>query len=329
MGSFLTATAQASPNIAFIKYWGNRDDSLRLPSNGSLSMTLGGLNTTARVSFDPAAAEDTLLIAGQPASEAAARRLSAHLDLVRAAAGHRLHAHVESSSNFPANVGIASSASAFAAVTLAATAACDLPLDPQTLSRLARRGSGSACRSIFGGFVEWLAGDSDATSFSVPLAPRDHWRLVDLIAVTSQVDKTTGSSEGHRLSATSPLQAARVMDAPRRLEVCRQAILQRDFETLAEVVELDSLLMHAVIMTSSPPLQYWLPSTLGILRAVTDWRAEGANICATLDAGPNVHCICAPNSVLEVRARLKALPGVRSVLECPPGDGARLLSGVP
>jgi diphosphomevalonate decarboxylase len=323
----LTATAQASPNIAFIKYWGNRDDALRIPSNGSLSMTLGGLHTAARVTFDPTATEDILVIGGQAAPAHAARRVSAHLDLVRAAVGRDLRARVESSSNFPADSGIASSASAFAAITLAAASACGLPLDDRALSRLARRGSGSACRSVFGGFVEWQAGDGDATSFATPLAPPDHWPLIDLIAVVSRTSKKTGSTQGHRLAATSPLQAARVQDAPRRLSACRQAILQRDFDALAEVVELDSLLMHAVIMTSSPPLQYWLPSTLTILHAVTEWRRSGAGVCATVDAGPNVHCICAPGEVEAVRAGLQELHGVELILECAPGEGARLLPG--
>jgi diphosphomevalonate decarboxylase len=325
MPPVLTATAQASPNIAFVKYWGNRDDELRIPSNGSISMTLRGLYTTARVSFDPAAREDTLVIGGQPASADAAHRVSAHLDLVRMIAREDLRARVESFSNFPADSGIASSASAFAAITLAGVAACGLPLDSPSVSRLARRGSGSACRSVFGGFVEWQAGDSDVTSFAAPLALPDHWPLVDLIAVVSQVPKGAGSTEGHRLAATSPLQEARVLDAPRRLTACRQAILQRDFDALAEVVELDSLLMHAVMMTSSPPLQYWRPSTLSILNAVAEWRRRGAGVCATVDAGPNVHCVCAPGEAEAIRASLQGLHGVELVLECPPGEGARVL----
>jgi len=323
----LIATAQASPNIALIKYWGNRDHTLRIPSNGSLSMTLGGLHTTARVAFDPGAIEDMLLIAGKPAPADASRRVSEHLDLIRMTAGHNLRGRVESASNFPANSGIASSASAFAAITVAAAAACGLDLDAETLSRLARRGSGSACRSIFGGFVEWQAGHDDATSCAAPLAPANHWRLIDLIAVVSQASKKTGSTEGHRLAATSPLQAARVHDAPRRLSACRQAILQRDFDALAEVVELDSLLMHAVMMTSSPPLEYWLPSTLTILHAVAEWRARGAGVCATVDAGPNVHCLCASGEAEMIRSGLQELHGVQRVLECPPGEGAMTLTG--
>ena len=198
-------------------------------------------------------------------------------------------------------------------------------MDPPTLSRLARRGSGSACRSIFGGFVEWQPGEGDATSFAFPLASGEHWPLVDLVAVVSQSPKATGSTEGHRLAATSPLQAARVADTPRRLTVCRQAILSRDFAALAEVVELDSLMMHAVMMTSSPALVYWQPATLTVLHAVAEWRRQGAGVCATVDAGPNVHCLCAPGEAAAIKPRLQDLPGVDLVLECQPGEAARLL----
>jgi diphosphomevalonate decarboxylase len=323
----LTATAQASPNIALIKYWGNRDDSLRLPSNGSISMTLGGLHTTARVTFDPGAVADELLMEGHPAPEEANRRVTQHLALIRAAAGMPLRARIESAGNFPSDSGIASSASAFAAITLAAADACGLSLDGPALSRLARRGSGSACRSIYGGFVEWQAGEEDASSYAVPLAPSTHWPLTDFIAVVSQAPKKTGSTAGHQLAGTSPLQVARVADAPRRLAICRQAILQRDFAALAEVTELDSMLMHAVMMTSSPPLEYWLPPTLTILHAVAEWRSRGLGVCATIDAGPNVHCLCAPGEEGRIRDGLQSLPGVLRVLEAPAGEGARLIPG--
>jgi len=319
----LVATAEASPNIALVKYWGNRDDLLRLPSNGSISMTLGGLRTVARVAFDPAATVDTLLIDGKVAPPAARQRVAKHLDLVRAAAGHHLKARIDSSSNFPSGAGIASSASAFAAITMASAAACGLPLESAALSRLARRGSGSACRSVWGGFVEWLAGDEDESSYAIPLAPGEHWPLIDLVAVVSQAPKSTGSTEGHRLAASSPLQSARVADTPRRLSACRRALLERDFAGLAEVVELDSLMMHAVMMTSSPALVYWEPSTLTVLHAVAEWRRQGHEVCATVDAGPNVHCLCVPGQASVIKSKLQDLPGVDLVFECPPGEAAR------
>lgn len=324
-----TATAEASPNIALIKYWGDADHDLRLPANGSISMTLGGLRTVTRVSLDSALTRDSLLLDGEPAPPAALERVSRHLDVLRLHAGIRERAHVESSNSFPGGAGLASSASAFAALTLAALAAAGCAADSDTLSRLARRGSGSACRSILGGFVEWQAGARDADSFATQLADAKHWALVDLVAVVSQAHKQIGSTDGHRLASTSPLQSARVADAPRRLARCRVAILGRDFEALAQVVELDSHMMHAVMLTSTPPLLYWMPATLDVLRAVSAWRRSGLGVCATIDAGPNVHCVCEAAAAPAVQRALGAVPGVERVLACPPGGPARLLPPSP
>ena len=177
-----TASAVASPNIALIKYWGNRDHELRLPSNGSISLTLSGLETRTTVSFDEALPSDRLTVDGSPPANSTLVRVSEHLDRIRHLAGIHTPARVESRNNFPAGVGVASSASAFAALTLAGTAAADLSLTPKELSRLARLGSGSACRSNFGGYVEWYAGETAADSHAEPLAPPEHWDLIDLIA---------------------------------------------------------------------------------------------------------------------------------------------------
>lgn len=320
-----TAAAIAHPNIAFIKYWGNRDHALRLPANGSISMNLAGLETRTVVTWDEGE-EDRLWLNGLLVEGAAQQRVTAFLDIVRQLAGFHLRASVRSENNFPAGAGIASSASAFAALALAATAAAGLDLDAVALSRLARRGSGSACRSVPGGFVEWLAGSGDKDSFAVSIAPPEHWPLVDVIAVISTAHKETGSTEGHALAATSPLQAARLADTPRRLEICRRAILQRDFEAFAEVVEQDSTLMHAVMMTSSPPLFYWQPTTLAVLHAVRRARQGGLAVCATVDAGPNVHLICEKESAPAVLQLLGDIPGIQQVYLAPVGEGARLVA---
>jgi diphosphomevalonate decarboxylase len=231
-----------------------------------------------------------------------------------------------SASDFPIGAGLASSASAFAALTVAAARAAGLSLTPTELSRLARHGSGSACRSIFGGFVEWLPGADDRTSFAAPLAGADHWALADLIAIVSGEAKPIGSSEGHRLAPTSPLQAARVATANSRIEKCRGAVLRKDFALLAAVVELDSHMMHAVMQTSTPPLLYWSAASITVMTAVRDWRLAGLDIAYTLDAGPNVHCLCPAAEVDLVSERLLSLPGVIQVLQAGVGAEARLLS---
>lgn len=321
----LSAAALAHPNIAFIKYWGNRDDALRLPASGSISMNLDGLQTRTSVTFDPALKADTLTLDGLPAAGPALERVSAFLDLVRQMAGIGLRAAVVSENNFPMGTGIASSASAFAALALAATRAAGLDLSETDLSRLARRGSGSACRSIPGGFAEWLPGTGDADSYAISLAPAGHWNLADCIAVISSEHKATGSARGNVLAATSPLQAARLADAPRRLDLCRAAILGRDFAALAAVAELDSDMMHAVMMTSSPALFYWQPATLAVMQAVRETRASGLPVCYTVDAGPNVHVICEADAAGQTAALLASVPGVRQVLQAGVGGPARLL----
>jgi diphosphomevalonate decarboxylase len=320
-----SATALAHPNIAFIKYWGNRDEALRLPASGSISMNLDGLHTRTTVTFEPGLSADNLTLNGAPAAGPALERVSAFLDLVRALAGLDWRARVTSENNFPMGTGIASSASAFAALALAASQAAGLTLDEAALSRLARRGSGSACRSIPGGFVEWLAGTGDADSYAVSLAPPEHWNLADCIAVVSREHKATGSARGSALAGTSPLQSARLADASRRLDVCRAAILRRDFEALAAIVELDSDMMHAVMMTSSPALFYWQPATLAVMQAVRALRAAGLPACYTVDAGPNVHVICEAARAGEIAHHIGSLPGVEEVIRSGVGGPARLV----
>jgi diphosphomevalonate decarboxylase len=288
-------------------------------------MNLDGLFTRTTVSFQPSLALDEFILNGHEVTGHAVERVGAMLDLVRGKAGFKQHAEVVSENNFPIGAGIASSAAAFAALALAATQAAGLDLSEAELSRLARRGSGSACRSIPGGFVEWQAGTSDEDSFAFTIAAPDHWALVDCVAVVSAGHKSTGSTEGHALAGTSPLQQARVSDVPRRLDICRQAILKRDFASFAEVIEHDSNQMHAVMMTSRPALFYWEPATLVVMNAVRAWRKEGLQAAYTIDAGPNVHVLCPQEAADTVRSRLSLVPGVTSVLSANVGGAARIL----
>ena len=319
-------TAIAHPNIAFIKYWGNRDDALRLPLNGSISMNLSGLESRTTVQFDEALEHDTFELNGEFQSSASLQRVSQFLDYVRRLVGSTSYARVSSTNNFPTGAGIASSASAFAALALAASKAAGLDLDQKDLSRLARLGSGSACRSVPDGFVEWLPGKDDASSYAISIAPKDHWDLVDAVAVVSQEHKPIGSTSGHKLAHTSPLNAQRVLDAPERLKNCRDALLERDFAGFADVVELDSNYMHAVMRTSNPPLVYWEPATEVLLWQVWQWRKQGHAVCATVDAGPNVHVLALKNELEWLREALVELPGVKKVLIGEPADGARLVN---
>lgn len=321
----ITVTAQAHPNIAFIKYWGNRDNTLRLPSNGSISMNLDGLYTRTTVSFQPSLPFDELIINGHETTGKALERISYVLDIIRGMANITERAEVISENNFPSGAGLASSASAFAALALAGSKAAGLKLDERELSRLARRGSGSASRSIPGGFVEWQAGANEEDSFAFSIAPPDHWELVDCVAIVTAAHKKTGSSEGHSVAWTSPLQAARLADAPRRLEICRDAILRRDFNAFASIVELDSDMMHSVMMTSTPSLHYWRPESIRVMNSVRQWRNEGIPVCYTIDAGANVHVLCLEADVHIIEKRLRELEGVRDVLVARAGGPAKII----
>jgi len=289
-------------------------------------MNLDGLFTRTTVSFQSALSSDALIINGYNVTGKGLDRVSYILDIIRGMANIHDRAEVITENNFPSGAGIASSASAFAALALAGSKAAGLNLTEPGLSRLARRGSGSASRSVPSGFVEWQAGTTDEDSYAFSIAEPNHWNLTDCIAIVSASHKKTGSTEGHAIAPTSPLQAARVADAPRRLEICRKAILDRDFDTFASIVELDSDMMHSVMMTSTPALHYWDAASISVMSAVRQWREEGLSACYTVDAGPNVHVICPESESHTVNKRLLGIDGVMDVLVAKAGGAAKIIT---
>jgi diphosphomevalonate decarboxylase len=318
------ATAVANPNIAFIKYWGRVDEVLNLPANPSISMNLAALTTVTTVEFLPGLPSDVVTIDNQAAMGQALVRVVAHLDRVRALAGTCERARVASRSDFPAGTGLASSASAFAALSLAATRAAGVDLSETALSRLARRGSGSACRSVPAGFCLW-EGETDASSFARQVAPPEHWNLYDVVAIVSHEHKAVASYDGHALALTSPLYQARLAAVPDCLAAVRTGIEERDLAIMGPAIEADALALHAIMMTSKPSLLYWSPATVAILHAVQVWRSDGLVVYFTMDAGPNVHCFCQAAETAEVKRRLRNLDGVLDVLVSAPGGGVRLV----
>ncbi|HEX3051943.1 MAG TPA: diphosphomevalonate decarboxylase [Aggregatilineaceae bacterium] len=318
------ATAVSCANIAFIKYWGRKDHALRLPLNSSISMNLDHANTITSVEFDRTLNADEVTIAGQESQAKAAARVSKHLDRIRTQAGIQTRARVMSRNTFPMGAGIASSASAFAALTMAAAAAAGLKLSERELTILARLGSGSACRSVPAGYVEWHAGDRSEDSYAEQVAPPEHWDICDLIAIVQTGHKTVGSSEGIELVSTSPFADVRLAEAERTLPLIRHAIQTRDFALLGEETEQEAIRMHAVAMTSRPSLLYWVPATVGVVHAVRDWRAAGVPVYFTIDAGANVHVLCQPDDAEQIEAELRSLAGVQDVLVNHPGPGTRL-----
>ena len=309
-----TAHTRAFSNIAFIKYWGNHDHRLRLPVSSSISMNLSGLYSETHLEWGTHLEQDSLSLNGEIATIEALNRTVSYLDLIRELYSFNGYFSISSSNTFPTGAGIASSASGFAALAYAVNQVVGLNLTEQELSTLARLGSGSASRSIPSGFVQWHQGYDHASSYAETIAPVHHWNLVDVIAIVNKGHKAIGSTEGHGLASTSVLQEGRLKQADARFEQCKQSLLNRDFESFAEVVEYDSNLMHAVMMTSNPPLFYWQPASIHVMHQVRQWRKEGLGVCFTLDAGPNVHCICLSEDAHHVENRLRELDGIMDVL---------------
>lgn len=316
--------AIAHPNIAFIKYWGNKDHNLRIPQNGSISMNLGDLWTKTSIEFDPKYKNDELLINDLKTTNKSLKRASDFLDLFRKRIRNPLYAIIKSENNFPMGAGIASSASAYAALTLAATDALNIELSQKDLTTYARKGSGSASRSIPEGFVEWIAGASDETSYSYSILPSDHWELVDCIAVIKTSHKEIGSSSGHKIADTSPIQNARILDATKRIQFCKTSLIERDFDKLAYISELDSNLLHSVMLTSTPILMYWEPGSISLMKGITQLRKRGIPVFYTLDAGPNVHVITTSDHSQSVKEWIFQQGFASNVLVSKPGKSARL-----
>lgn len=319
----MRATAIAHPNIALIKYWGKRESAENLPAVGSLSVTLDAMRSRTTVSFDPARRGDTVILNGREDGETT-RRVGVCLDRLRALAGVRHGALVETANDFPTGAGLASSASGFAALVTAAAAALGLRVAPGGLADAARIGSGSAPRSLFGGFALLRNQPDGGVSCEPWLAPEE-WPLRVVIAITSEAAKDVGSRDGMaRSRETSPYYQAWVGSHEADLAAGMELVRRRDFGGLAEVAEHNCLKMHAVMFTSRPPLIYWTPATLGCIHAVQDLRRAGVGVFFTVDAGPQVKAVCLPEAEAEVQAALARVAGVSRIVTSGLGRAARL-----
>jgi len=330
LGSFArSCTAIAGTNIALVKYWGKRGGPFNLPAAGSLSLTLRELDTRTTVRFDAQLGPgDRVRLNGQPADEGMRRRVSAFLDLVRQQAGVSAAAEVISENTVPTAAGLASSASGFAALALAASRAAGLTLPPEALSVLARRGSGSAARSIFGGLVEMQAGkrEDGTDAYARPLPEGDAWPMRLVVAVTSEGPKAIGSTEAmRRTEQTSPYYKAWIDSVDTDLREARAAIAERDLRRLGTIAERSALRMHASALAADPPILYWSPATIAAMDTVRQLRHRGVDAFFTIDAGPHVKVLCEPGHAGEVEAALANTPGVVRTILASPGPGARIL----
>jgi len=322
-----TATATACANIALVKYWGKRPGPGNLPAEGSLSLTLAALVTETTVTFDPALAVDELVLDGEREPSRAARTTK-FLDLVRALGGTQARARVVTHNKFPTASGLASSASGFAALALAATKAAGVTLDPRALTRLARQGSGSAARSIFGGFVRMHAGARDEDAFAEPITSPllDRVRMVVAI-VGGGAPKSYGSRDAMDHTAeTSPLYKAWLATVPPDLSTAEAALASGDLEQLGTVAEANAIAMHATAMASRPAVIYWQPATLALLVAVRTLRGNGRAAWATIDGGPHVKVLTTVEDADHVARALAGVEGVTATTVSAPGSGAEVIS---
>jgi diphosphomevalonate decarboxylase len=322
-----SATAHACANIALVKYWGKRDAARNLPAAGSLSLTLDALTTETRVQFDPSFGADVMTLDGRDASAAELGRTARFLDEVRGMAGIATFARVDSVNHFPTASGLASSASGYAALALAATAAAGLPLAPRELSVLARRGSGSAARSIFGGLARVVA-DADV-AYAEPVPDPHHLarRLRMVIAIVGGgAPKTHGSRDAmEHCAATSPYYAAWLETVVRDLAAAEDAIARGDLAALGAVTEPNALAMHAAAIASRPPILYWQPATLAALATVRALRDAGRAAWATMDAGPHVKVLTDDVDAAAVAEAMASTPGVDRALISAAGPAATLV----
>lgn len=320
----MKATAIAPSNVAFIKYWGKKDAVLRLPENGSISMNLSGLTTMTTVEFHADYREDFIEINGVREGNKGSR-VVLHLDRVRKSAGIKEKAKVVSVNNFPSDTGLSSSASGFAALTVAAAAAAGLKLGEKELSILARQGSGSACRSIPGGFVEWLDGVTSDTSYAVSLQPPDWWDISDVVAVVNEGKKSVSTTKGMELAFSSPFFRVRLARIKEKLMKAKELLAEKRFVPFGELIETEALEMHAVMLTSTPSLMYWTPGTLRIMKSVKKWRDGGLPVYFTINTGQDIHLLCESKTVDALKKKLADVEGVQNVIVNTPARGAHLI----
>ncbi len=320
----MKATAIAPSNIAFIKYWGKKDEKLMLPVNGSISMNLSNLLTSSTVEFNSEYKKD-LIIINNKTDDKEVNRVIKQLDLIRKKASINFKAKVVSNNNFPDGTGLSSSASGFAALTLAASYAAGLSLSEKDLSVLTRQGSGSACRSIPDGFVEWFVGNTSNKSYALSLYPPNYWAIVDVVAIVSQVKKDISSSAGQKLATTSPFFPVRLAHINKKINLLKKFLKEKNFTELGQLIENEAFELHAIMLTSNPSLIYWQQETIMLMKLVKKWRSDGLEVYFTLNTGQDIHLIVEEKNVGELVRRLKNINEVKKIITNRPAIGARLI----
>ncbi|MEN2667650.1 diphosphomevalonate decarboxylase [Listeria aquatica] len=319
----MKVTAVAHTNIALIKYWGKRDEKLILPSNSSLSITLDKFFTETTFEWDDSQKKDVLVLNGVEREDAKVQR---YLDVLRSEFGIASRAVIHSENHVPTAAGLASSASAFAALAVAASASLARNDSKMELSRLARLGSGSASRSIFGGLAIWQKGENTdgSDSYAVPFESELTNQLAVVVAIVSDQPKKISSRDGMKQTVqTSPFFGEWTKTAELDLELIKKAFAHSDFTQVGEILEHNAMKMHATTLSANPPFTYFSQESLLVMEAVRKLRADGIEAYFTMDAGPNVKIVCLKQDEEKVAGRVEPLVG--RVLICHAGEGAKVI----
>lgn len=315
----MKATALAPANIAFIKYWGKKDQKLNIPANDSISMNLSNLFTITTVEFNEVFTKDEVIINNQVDTEKKERVIK-FINLIRDKFQISKKVKIVSKNNFPLSVGLSSSASAFAALTVAAVKAAGFNLNKKELTCLARQGSGSACRSIPDGFVEWQGETAKS------LYPPEYWSIVDIVVLVDETEKEISSTQGQRLANSSPFFKERQKRIKEKIKRFKKALKEKDFTLFGNIIEGEALELHAIMLTSTPSLIYWQPATVKLMKLVKQWRNQGLEVYFTFNTGQNIHLIVEEKNKNKLIKNLNQIKEAKNIIVNYPSIGARLIN---
>ena len=321
----LVGQARAHSNIALIKYWGKIDSELHIPQNNSLSLTQDAFYTDTKVTFSNDLKEDEFYLNYDKQDKNEVDKISRFIDIFRDIAKTKLNCIVETHNSMPSAAGFGSSASAYAALTKALNDALNLNLEDRELSILARRGSGSACRSIYPGLVEWQQGNSNETSFAVPFDNAD-FPICTITMALSGARKKFSSRKGMQISVdTSPYYSAWKEYSKKSLDDIKKAIKDKNITKIGEIAEQNALAMHSLTITAQPSFFYFNEDTLKAINAVHNLRDQGYALHFTIDAGPNIVIICDFADANQIKELLKLEFPTKDLIISRPGPGVKFL----
>ena len=321
-------TAVAHSNIALIKYWGKSNHQLNIPAVDSISITLKELYTKTTICESENSDNNLFFLDNKPANEKQSERVINFLKLINPKKEFNPTLRIDSENNFPTGAGLASSASGFAALGIAATHAAGLELLPSELSVLARQGSGSAARSIFGGFVHMHRGkEKDGKdAFAEQLYDENYWDLRLLILVTSTKEKDIGSTEGMKQTArTSPYYNSWIQSTNNDIDEMKNAIVNKDFDKVGDLAEFSCLKMHSLAMSANPGIIYWNENTVKLINKVRELRKNGLGVFFTIDAGPQVKVLCLPSDIKKAKNEFKNISGIQQIITTAIGPSAYIV----